>query len=153
MIPIAYRPRLAKPEAAEDDDLKDSIVAGMCLTWDHSFGLMTGDQQNALWRQMAQLYEHNIGPTIKRLQTPASSTPSTSVTIERMSREEALEMIGCADFPFRSSTEINGCLAVLRHLNLIAEPETRLDRFARENGLSEAEKELVRKTIEAGVGE
>lgn len=54
----------AEARAPIDEDRRDSIIAGMCMTWDHSFGLMGDDEQNALWRQMAQLFEHDVLPAM-----------------------------------------------------------------------------------------
>jgi len=63
---VLERHSLAPRDGGEDQDTRDSIIAGMCMTWDHSFGLMSGDKQNALWSSMSQLYEHDVKPAIDR---------------------------------------------------------------------------------------
>lgn len=55
---------------------RDEIVTAMCYTWRHDYGLtktagdklgsgMTTEQQQALWRQMAQIFDNDIVPNME----------------------------------------------------------------------------------------
>lgn len=56
---------------------REGIITNMCYTWDHSFGLTrdpnsedvidtmcgyTEQERQALWRQMAQIFDNDIAP-------------------------------------------------------------------------------------------
>jgi hypothetical protein len=52
---------------------RDEIITSMCYTYRHDYGLtksagdrlgagMTTEQQQALWRQMAQIFDNDIEP-------------------------------------------------------------------------------------------
>jgi hypothetical protein len=52
---------------------REQIITSMCYTYRHDYGLtkqagdklgsgMTQEQQQALWRQMAQIFDNNIAP-------------------------------------------------------------------------------------------
>lgn len=55
---------------------RDEIVTAMCYTYRHDYGLtktagdklgsgMTAEQQQALWRQMAQIFDNDIVPNME----------------------------------------------------------------------------------------
>jgi hypothetical protein len=55
---------------------RDEIVTAMCYTYRHDYGLtkpagdklgsgMTTEQQQALWRQMAQIFDNDIVPNME----------------------------------------------------------------------------------------
>ncbi|AHE52663.1 Lar family restriction alleviation protein [Sphingomonas sanxanigenens] len=144
---IAYRPRLAKPEAAGEELLPCPFCGRKpCL-----------DGERGVWTVMCVSTECGEHITKHRMSREGAVSdwnrrappPSTSVTIERMSEQEALALWNP---PFVHLGGGERFVKLLRHLDLIADPETPLDRYAREKGLSEADKELVRQAIEAGVG-
>jgi hypothetical protein len=52
---------------------REKIITSMCYTYRHDYGLtkssgdrlgsgMTREQQQALWQQMAQIFDNNIAP-------------------------------------------------------------------------------------------
>ena len=52
---------------------REEIITSMCYTYRHDYGLtklagdrlgsgMTREQQQALWQQMAQIFDNNIAP-------------------------------------------------------------------------------------------
>ena len=57
---------------------REEIIYGMCLTWDHSFGApqqevfpgvifgLTPEQKKALWNNMAQVFDNDIAPLLKK---------------------------------------------------------------------------------------
>ena len=49
-------------EELSDDD--SAMIEGMCLTWDHSYGLMTPEQRGSLRQAMHQIYYHNVRPVL-----------------------------------------------------------------------------------------
>lgn len=57
---------------------REQLIFNMCVTWRHDYGLskdkseilssgMTIDERNALWNQMAQLYDNVIQPHIDEI--------------------------------------------------------------------------------------
>lgn len=42
------------------------LIDAMCMTWDHSFGLMPEDKRASLRLCIGQLIQHDIGPYIAR---------------------------------------------------------------------------------------
>lgn len=60
----------------DKEQRKNQIINDMCLTWRHDYGLrlpegdpfssgMTDKERQALYRDMAQLFEHHIEPILK----------------------------------------------------------------------------------------
>lgn len=55
---------------------RDQIITAMCYTWRHDYGLtkiddsvlcsgMTEDERQALWSQMAQIFDNDIAPNME----------------------------------------------------------------------------------------
>lgn len=55
---------------------RDQIITAMCYTWRHDYGLikidddvlsagMTEDERQALWQQMAQIFDNDIAPNME----------------------------------------------------------------------------------------
>lgn len=50
---------------------REHVITSMCYTWDHSYGLdkdwmgqgFTPEDRQALWNNMAQIYDNDISPT------------------------------------------------------------------------------------------
>jgi len=40
---------------------REQIITGMCYTWRHDYGLLQAER-DAIWNQMAQLFDNNIAP-------------------------------------------------------------------------------------------
>jgi len=57
---------------------RDEIIFDMCMTTDHSFGLVSDDpgqfgalspaERRAIWNNMSQLYDHHIAPLVAEIQ-------------------------------------------------------------------------------------
>ena len=63
---------------------REEIITSMCYTWRHDYGLlkeadpgdymssitagMTREEQQSLWRQMAQIFDNDIAPLLKDAQ-------------------------------------------------------------------------------------
>jgi len=39
---------------------REQIINNMCLTWDHSFGIMEAAEKTAIWNRMAQVFDNAI---------------------------------------------------------------------------------------------
>ena len=84
---------------------REEIITSMCYTWRHDYGLlkeadpggytfpglagMTREEQQALWNQMAQLFDNDIAPELAAYQ---QLQEGTSVVIPR-DREHAEAMV------------------------------------------------------------
>lgn len=58
------RKEVSEKHRAEAKALIEARIDAMCMTWDHSFGLMSAEGKDALRRQMRQLAEHDLTPFI-----------------------------------------------------------------------------------------
>lgn len=96
-------PPTQEPTKAADDS---AMIEGMCLTWDHSYGLMTQEQRGALRQSMYQLYHHNVRPVLAS---------------EREARERAEERAhyatGTADLAMQHRDAAEATLATAREEN------------------------------------
>lgn len=50
---------------------REQIINSMCLTWDHSYGIMDPAKRRALFSDMAQVFDHEIAPLLGMQPTPA----------------------------------------------------------------------------------
>jgi hypothetical protein len=64
--------------------MNNKIVLGMCLTSRHDFGLMSEADAQFLYKEMYQLYEHNVKPVIEKLE---SELDEMTDQIEALQRE------------------------------------------------------------------
>jgi hypothetical protein len=64
--------------------MNNKIVLGMCLTSRHDFGLMSETDAQFLYKEMYQLYEHNVKPVIEKLE---SELDEMTDQIEALQRE------------------------------------------------------------------
>lgn len=65
-------------------NMNNKIVLGMCLTSRHDFGLMSETDAQFLYKEMYQLYEHNVKPVIEKLE---SELDEMTDQIEALQRE------------------------------------------------------------------
>jgi hypothetical protein len=64
--------------------MENSIILGMCYTSRHDFGLLSEDQQKNIYREMNQLYFHNVKPVIKSLHDERANMTKTHAMNMRM---------------------------------------------------------------------
>lgn len=43
-----------------------ALVHSMCLTWDHSYGIMEPQERDGLFRSMSQVFVHEVKPFVAR---------------------------------------------------------------------------------------
>lgn len=41
---------------------REKIITAMCMTFNHSYGIMEETQRRCLWNKMAQVFDHEIAP-------------------------------------------------------------------------------------------
>ncbi len=62
---------------------REEIIFSMCMTTDHSFGLVADDpgqfgtlspaERRAIWDNMSQLYDHHVAPLVAEIDTLRAS--------------------------------------------------------------------------------
>ena len=94
---------------------REQIITSMCYTWRHDYGLlkeadpggytfpgiagMTREEQQSLWRQMAQIFDNDIAPELEAYQQLKNGD---SVVVPR-DREHAESMVRVGMFYLENS--------------------------------------------------
>jgi uncharacterized protein YcaQ len=58
------------PDPSEPHRLqrRERLIAAMCGTWDHSYGIMPAAHAKALHHRMSQIYDNDIAPEFEALE-------------------------------------------------------------------------------------
>lgn len=135
---IGYK-RLAKPASPAEESDGAPLFAGQTPMQASALHSFMADLSPS---EFATIASGDEGETLLHAIVGALPSPNT-VTLERMSLPawgDALDLAGA---------DLMDWASILRHLDLIAPPETPLDRFYRERGVTDETKAIIREAMEA----